>query len=223
MQLNLDLQTNITNSYLKKDFLLLDENSAAFHFLEKFFAQKKFSQAQFSSLILRGSTKSGKTHLLKIFAQENIVEFLSIDEISSYNISSFFAADHFYILENIEEIKDEELLFHIINAAFAAKAFLILSVKDKTNFQLKDLNSRVKNIFALEIKNPSLETIKILLINAFARKQLKIPKNIIDIIVENIERSYEAVFNAVKLVEFYHQETGKKITSKEIKKIMNRF
>ncbi|MBU6338433.1 MAG: hypothetical protein KGQ36_00445 [Rickettsiales bacterium] len=221
MQLNLDLQTDKDkNPYLEQDFLLCDENSAAVNFLEKFFAQKKFSQAQFSSLILRGAAKSGKTHLFNIFAKKTNAEFLLIDEISHHNLSSIFSENKFYILENIDEIKNEELLFHLINAAFANKAFLLLSAKGKTEFQLKDLTSRIKNIFALEIKNPSFETIKMLLINSFARKQLKVSRDVIDVIVSNIERSYEAVFNAVKLVEFYYQENGKNITAKEIKKIL---
>jgi chromosomal replication initiation ATPase DnaA len=182
-QLNLNLPINEgKDPYLQEDFMLLDENSAAVSFLEKFFFQKKFSQAQFQSLILRGEAKSGKTHLLNVFAKKRQAAFLQIEQISDANLSSFFKEDHFYILENIEEIKNEELLLHLINAAVESKAFLVLSAQGRVQFELRDLSSRVKNIFTLEIKSPSQDAIKILLMNAFARRQLRVSSSIINFI-----------------------------------------
>lgn len=221
-QLSLDLSIKENfDPYLEEDFVLLDENSAAVNFLSKFFAQKKFSQAQFPSLLLRGPAQSGKTHILNIFAKKFQAEFLQIAEISDQNLSSFFSENKFYILENINEIADEKLLFHLVNAASESKAFLILSSQNKAQFELKDLSSRIKNIFALEIKNPSQEAIKMLLINAFSRKQLKVSKVVIDFIASHSERTFEAVVVSVKLVEFYTAEVGKNITIKEMKKILS--
>jgi len=220
-QLSLDLPIKENSDpHLEEDFVLLDENSAAVNFLSKFFAQKKFSQAQFPSLLLRGPAQSGKTHILNIFAKKFQAEFLQIAEISDQNLSSFFSENKFYILENINEIADEKLLFHLVNAAAESKAFLILSSQNKAQFELKDLSSRIKNIFALEIKNPSQEAIKMLLINAFSRKQLKVYKGVIDFIASHSERTFEAVVVSVKLVEFYTAEVGKNITIKEMKKIL---
>ncbi len=220
-QLSLDLPIKENSDpYLEEDFVLLDENSAAVNFLSKFFAQKKFSQAQFPSLLLRGPAQSGKTHILNIFAKKFQAEFLQIAEISDQNLSSFFSENKFYILENINEITDEKLLFHLVNAAAESKAFLILSSQNKAQFELKDLSSRIKNIFALEIKNPSQEAIKMLLINAFSRKQLKVSRGVIDFIASHSERTFEAVVVSVKLVEFYTAEVGKNITIKEMKKIL---
>lgn len=219
-QLSLDLPIKENSDpYLEEDFVLLDENLAAVNFLSKFFAQKKFSQAQFPSLLLRGPAQSGKTHILNIFAKKFQAEFLQIAEISDQNLSSFFSENKFYILENINEIADEKLLFHLVNAAAESKAFLILSSQNKAQFELKDLSSRIKNVFALEIKNPSQEAIKMLLINAFSRKQLKVSKGVIDFIASHSERTFEAVVVSVKLVEFYTAEVGKNITIKEMKKI----
>ena len=219
-QLSFDLQIQDQhNLYAKEDFLALDENFAALNFLKKFFTQKNFALSQFPSLILRGAAKSGKTHLLNIFATEFKAEFLQEEAMSKQNLSSFFIPNKFYILENIEKIKDEELLLHIINSAAEAKAFLILSSINKVEFQLKDLASRIKNIFPIEIKSPSHETIRVLLINELSRKQLKVSGGLVDFITDHIERSYEAIDAAVRLVEFHHQETGKNINMKEVVKI----
>jgi chromosomal replication initiation ATPase DnaA len=78
----------------------------------------------------------------------------------------------------------------------------------------------LKNIFAVEIKNPSHESMKQLLINAFSRRQIKPSRQVVDFISDNIERSFDAVANAVKMVEIYIQESGKNITVAEVRKIL---
>lgn len=181
--------------------MLLTENSAAFNFCEKFFAQKDFVTSQFQSLILKGAEASGKTHLLNIFAKKTAAEFLDKDKISGVNPANFFTANRFYILENFEEIKDPELLLSLINSAVEAQAFLVLSTQEIPQFKLKDLASRLKNIHATEIKNPSHESLKLLLANQLSRRQIKLTRAVLDFISDNIERSFVAVLSAVKLAE----------------------
>ncbi len=196
--------------------MLLTENSAAFNFCEKFFAQKDFSTSQFQSLILKAPEASGKTHLLNIFAKKTAAEFLDKDKISGVNPADFFTANHFYILENFEEIKDPELLLRLINSAVEAQAFLVLSTQEIPQFKLKDLASRLKNIHATEIKNPSHESLKLLLANQLSRKQIKLTRAVLDFISDNIERSFVAVFAVVKLLEI----SGKNLSLAEVKKFL---
>ncbi len=216
-QLNFNLQT--ASIFSEENFLILEENSAAFHFLEKFFAQKDFSQSQFQSLILKGPKASGKTHLLNIFAKKSDAEFLQITRNTDKKLIRNLQKNHFYILENIEEIENEELLLHLINSAVETKAFLILSASQH-HFKLKDLSSRLKNIFSLQIKDLHLKSIEMLLINAFSRRQIRIPSKIVNFISENISRSYAAIFDAVSLIESYVQEHGKNITLQNVREIL---
>jgi len=217
LQLFLPFQTSTKSELFKEeDFLPLTENSAAINFFKKFFEQKDFATSQFQSLILKGAKASGKTHLLHIFAKKFDAEFLDQERISGVNPANFFAANHFYILENVAEIKDEELVLRLINSAVEAKAFLILSSRDAPQFLLKDLVSRLINIVSVEIKSPSQESIKILLAGNFSRRQIKLSRQAIDFLSDNIERSFEAVFLAVKLVEDLAQNGELKLS--EIKK-----
>jgi chromosomal replication initiation ATPase DnaA len=210
------------NLFREEDFLLLVENVATVKFLKQFFAQQNFSNSQFPSAIIKGAKHSGKTHLLHFLSEKFFAENLSEEKISHLNLANFFTENKFYIYENFEEIKSEELLLHLINSAFEAQAFLILTTNGSAKFQLKDLNSRLKNIFVSEIKNPSHESIKQLLVNGFAQRQIKLSSPIIDFISDNIERSYEAVFAAIKRIEFQAQESGKNITMKEMKEIFKK-
>ncbi len=217
MQLFLPFQTSTKSELFKEeDFLPLTENSAAINFLKKFFEQKDFATSQFQSLVLKGAKSSGKTHLLHIFAKKFGAEFLDQERINSVNPANFFAANKFYILENVAEIKDEELVLRLINSAVEAKAFLILSSRNVPQFSLKDLASRLRNIFSVEIKNPSQESIKLLLAGNCSRKQIKLSRQAIDFLSDNIERSFEAVLLAGKMVEDLAQNGDVKLS--EIKK-----
>ncbi len=202
MQLSFPFQSSAEFDLFKEeDFLLLTENSAAFNFCKKFFSQKDFATSQFQSLILKGAKASGKTHLLQIFSKKTAAEFLDKDKILGVNPANFFTANRLYILENFAEIKDEELLLRLINSAVEAGAFLLLSAQEIPQFKLKDLASRLKNIHTVEIKNPSHESLKLLLANQFSRRQIKLSRPTLNFISDNIERSFEAVFSAVKLLE----------------------
>src|SRR3989338_5567582 len=147
----LPLPFQISDDYREEVFLLLPENSSAFGYLEKFFSQKNFASAQFSSLILKGEKACGKTHLLNIFAHKSNAQFLDITK----NPSEIFCENKFYILEDIEKITDEEWLLRMINFAAEIKNPDFESIKQllanflsrrQINLVAKDINFIAKNI-----------------------------------------------------------------------------
>ena len=209
MQLSFNFEDSLNKElYSEEDFLLIPENLAAFNFVKKFFAQQEFASSPITSMILKGEEMSGKNHLLHIFAKNNDVEFLNIDEISKLNLANYFLVNKFYILNKANEIKDEELLFHLLNSVFQANAFLILVINDDFDFELKDLNSRLKNIPTIEIENLSLESVKQLLQNYLSRRQIKLSRQVINFVSNNISRNYRAIFEMVKLLEIKVAEKG---------------
>ncbi len=218
LQLSLPLQiTDQPSTYKEEDFCLLPQNIDAYNFLKKFLNQKDQASSQFSAMILKGEEGSGKTHMLKVLAKEFSIEFLKKEEIIDLNFNNIFEKNKFYALENIEEIADENFLFHLINFAFETGSFLILSSNFKANFQLKDLASRLKNIYLAEIKNPDLDAIKLLLVNLFSRKQIKLSSAIINYIANNINREYLSILGVVKKIDFYIQENSVSLTLKQVK------
>ncbi len=212
-------QNSAKDIFRAEDFIASEENSAARSFLNKFLAQEDFRSAQFQSLIIKGAQASGKSHLLHFFAQKFQIEFLEKEKISEINFVEFFKAQKFYILEDIDQIKDEELVLRLINSAFESSAFLILSLQENPRFQLKDLDSRIKNIFCVAIKNPSPETIIQLLVNGFARRQLKVPTRMVEFISDHVERDYRTIAAAINHVENFCHESGKNISMKDLEQM----
>ena len=221
-QLFLPFQSNSTaDIFAKEDFLIVAENLSAFNALTKFCSQSDFANSKFPALILKGPKSCGKTHLLHFLGHKVGAEFLNKDNISTVNPVNFFEKNSFYILEDVENIKDEELILRLFNSALEAEAFLIISSSKTLKFTIKDLESRLQNLFLVEIENPDLDTITQLLMNLFSRKQINLSRPVIDFVSNNIERSYEAILLAVKLIEFHTQEDGKALKMPKIREIFS--
>lgn len=206
--------------FLEEDFIFAAENKNAVDFLQKFFDQKSFTQGAFPSFILKGERACGKTHLLHIFAQKFAATFLQQNDLDNINSPAFFSENQFYILENIDKIKSEESLLHTINSASEAKAFLILSAESLSDFMLRDLASRIKNIFTAEIESPSESLIKILLSQGLSRRQLKVGDGVIDFLSQKLKPSSAAISNILKMIEFHCHENKKNFTLTEARKLV---
>ena len=82
----------------------------------------------------------------------------------------------------------------------------------KIQYQFKDLESRLKNIFTIEIKDPDTELVKMLLVKQFSMRQLSVESRVIDYIAKNIDRNYDEIVKVSRLLEFYCFEKKKNIT-----------
>jgi chromosomal replication initiation ATPase DnaA len=225
-QLSFEFPAKLENNpYLRQDFILSPENKSAFDSLDKFFDQKNSDKSFLPSLLISGPKYCGKTHLLNIFYNQNkaVTAIINQNDLIGVNLNNFFDQNHFYILENIETIDDQELLLRIINCALEKSSFLILSSRNEIidlKFAINDLNSRIKNMPNPMISPPNNNLTKILLTKNFAKKQLTIEGNIIDLITNKVTNSYEAIFNIVKIIEFYCQENHQKPTLSMVNRLI---
>ncbi len=220
MQLNFPFTNNNDDKFSEKKFIITAQNSSAYKFLEKFFTQDDFDSTQFPIMILKGEKYSGKTHLLNIFANKYNAEFISKEVLNDNNPLNIFANNKFFIVDDFSEINDEERILALINSAVESKIFLLLADNNIRKFNLKDLNSRLKNIFSTEIKDPTSETMKILIANLLSNHQIKLSANQLDDIVSNLPRSYSSIDLILKKINFFLLENGDKISKNNIAQII---
>ena len=197
-----------------------DDKFSEKKFLEKFFSQDDFDSTQFPIMILKGEKYSGKTHLLNIFANKYNAEFISKEVLNDNNPLNIFANNKFFIVDDFSEINDEERILALINSAVESKIFLLLADNNTRKFNLKDLNSRLKNIFSTEIKDPTTETMKILIANLLSNHQIKLSANQLDDIISNLPRSYSSIDLILKKINFFLLENGDKISKNNIAQII---
>ena len=95
------------------------------------------------------------------------------------------------IIDNISI--NENKMFSLINNFILHNKYLIISSRvpiTSLKINLKDLKSRLRQFYLLEIKNPSDNLVYSLIMKFFSDNQIVIRKELIENIVKKIDRSY---------------------------------
>jgi chromosomal replication initiation ATPase DnaA len=155
----LDFENKI--SYSDSDYIIDDSNADAYNYL------KNFPNWEVKLVNLVGPAKSGKTHLLKILESKNDFYLISTAENLKKKYEEILSYEKICINNfNI----DEDVLFSIINNSIINKKFLVISSLiplTQMEFKIKDLKSRIKQFFILNIKNPTDKLVYAILLKFF--------------------------------------------------------
>ncbi len=220
MQLSFDFP--FQDKFLPEDFIVSSCNQGVFEFVQNY----DLSNENLPKIFAVVAPKfAGKTYLANIWQRKTDAEFLNLKELESTNLIRLIRAKRFYIIEDIDQIKNQELLLEIFNLVQEKTSFLLLTSSTNLNrlgLKIKDLNSRLKNVFTLQITKPDDHLIKMLLIKNFAAKQLKVSDKVVDFLAKNLQRSFAAIFDIVKLLEFYSREKKRNITIPLAREVLNR-
>ena len=170
--------------YSEENFIQDSSNLEAFNYLSR------FPKWENRLINLYGEKKSGKTFLLNIFKNKENFFYINHDEDFQKNFDSLFLKKKL-IIDDISI--DENLMFSLINNFILHNKYLIISSRvpiTSSKVDLKDLKSRLRQFYLLEIKNPSDNLVYSLIMKFFSDNQVVIRKEIVENIVKKIDRSY---------------------------------
>ena len=176
---------------------------------EDFFVSESNHQAaqdlfRFPIFSLFGPKGCGKTHLSRIWQKRFGAHLLSAEELTEAFLSDSFSKTPALILENIETLPNESLLFHLLNMAKESQTKLLLTgnrFPDEEVFRLPDLLSRLRSYpFAL-IHPPDDALIVALLVKQFRDLQISVPHELMPYVLKRIHRSFEAVQTFVQRMD----------------------
>ena len=210
--LNLELEQN----FAYDDFFVSKCNYFAFSLMESWPNWEK------NIINIYGEKFSGKSHLSEIFKKKNKAVIIKTEDINN----DFFNKIRFHeniILDNIEYVADEKILYSIFNFAEQYNKYLIINSVNPINsvdFSLLDLKSRIKNCIFAKIDKPDDDMIFALVLKHFSDRQIKIEKKIIEYITKRIERSYGKILDFIYKVDQFSLINKKPIDYKSIKKIL---
>ena len=175
---------------------------------------EKFNQ----NIFLFGPKKSGKSHLASLWkVKNNAFSFNS-------NFSKIIEAKKNIVIDDLLGSVSEENLFHLINHCKLnqLKIYFTSSIDINTyDFKYKDLYSRLREFFYLEIKTPDDEMCKMLMIKLFSEKQIIIKnKDIFDFIFKRISRTYLDIYIFVEKLDRLSLEKKRQLTIPLIKEII---
>ena len=210
------LKFELEQNFAYDDFFVSKCNYFVFNLIESWPKWEK------NMLNIYGEKFSGKSHLSEIFKKNNKAIIIKNDEINE----EFFKKIRFHenvILDNLEYVNDENILYSIINFVEQYNKYLIINSMHPINsidFKLPDLKSRLKNCIYAKIEKPDDDMIFALILKHFSDRQIKIEKKVIEYITKRIERSYGKILDFIYKVDQFSLINKKSIDYKVIKKIL---
>ena len=210
------LDFDIKKSFNNHDFYVSDSNFFAFNLIEKWPKWEK------RILNVSGEKYSGKTHLANIFKSISSALFLTEKEINN-DIFKKIKLYESIIIDDFSNNLEENLVYAIFNLVDQDSKYLLINSEtplSKLNFKLPDLISRSKNVLLAEINPPDDELIFAIILKNFSDRQIKLEKQIIEFIVNRIERSYGKISEFIYKVDELSLKKKKPINLKTIKEIL---
>ena len=210
------LKFELKQNFAYDDYFVSKCNYFAFNLIETWPKWEK------NLLNIYGEKFSGKSHLSEIFKKKNKALIIKTEDINN----SFFNKIRFHeniILDNLEYVSNEKILYSIINFADQYNKYLIINSIEAINsieFTLPDLRSRISNCIFAKIDKPDDDMIFALILKHFSDRQIKIEKKIIEYISKRIERSYGKILEFIYKVDQFSLINKKPIDYKSIKKIL---
>jgi len=210
-QLILDLRS--IPSMGRNDYFVSDVNKEAVTWLDDWPNWTTFG------FIVCGPFGSGKSHLAQVLKTLSHGDIIEAKDISDQNIDQL-SQKKCLIIENIELLTSEALLFHLYNMLLENKNNLMLTSNltiPQISFELPDLKSRLLSMPQVNIGFPDDRLLKNLLIKQFLDKGILVEMDVIDYLIKRIDRSFEAILKLVSKIDFQSLEKAKKITIPFIK------
>lgn len=206
MQLLLPLEIDI--EYTHDDFIVRDCNAKSY---------TAICQANWIShrMLLMGEAGSGKSHLARIWADNNSACYL--------NEKEPFAVNCNVVIDNMQDIKDEEFLFHLINHCYENGYKLLMLARSYPNFSLNDLQSRINATPYFTIETPDDNMLKIVLYKQFVDRQIMVDMALLNYVLLRITRSFQGVHQFVRDLDLYSLRIKKSITIHLVRKFLEEY
>jgi chromosomal replication initiation ATPase DnaA len=163
-------------------------------------------------LALFGPEGCGKSHLLHIWARRTGAAVLSGPALTDLDDLPPNGA---LVLDDGDTVRDETLLFHLLNTARDRELRLLLSGRSAPSrwpVRLPDLTSRLRAIAAVEVRQPDDELLAALLMRLIADRQLSVTQTVQDWLLLRLPRSPAALREAVARLDRESLVSGTAIT-----------
>jgi chromosomal replication initiation ATPase DnaA len=207
-------QTN----YFEEDFYVSENNFEAYKLIETW---PKWS-SKFINIF--GPAGCGKTHLANVFNKKINSFFIKASELNNNNLLAIKSKECLIIDEYKNNI-EENLFYTVLSQLHLSNQFIIInSLKPIQSYQinLNDLKSRFDSFVNISIDLPTDDLIKVIISKNFSDKQIKIDNRLLEYIVKNIDRSYEAIFDLINKLDDFSLSAGRSININLIKKALNK-
>ncbi|MBO7097560.1 MAG: DNA replication protein [Alphaproteobacteria bacterium] len=214
-----------TKQYLLQDFMISHCNHHAYQTI------KLWPNWPFFAMLIFGPKGSGKTHLAHIFTQHVCLssskpvqtEILQACDITLNKIPRIHAQNPCLVVENVSQKVDEEALFHLFNIYQNEGGYILFTSAQsfiQIPFKLPDLASRLKIVPAVPILQPDDQMLEALIVKLFSDRQITLTSEVLNYILQNMERSFAYAEKLVKQVDDLSLALKRAVTVPLVKQAM---
>lgn len=200
MQLSLPLKIDV--EYGEDNFIISSCNYEAYRAV-------KANTWHNGRMLIIGAKGSGKRHLSKIWANYQDAQIVDI----TYKFDTVSNL----VLHNINEIEDEEFIFHLINHCQNYGTKLLMTAREFPAYHLQDLKSRINATSCCAIKWPDTDLMKYIILKQFSDRQLEIPFSVIEYAVKFLPRDFTAVQKFIDAIDAESMSQKRDITKPLVK------
>ena len=208
----------------RENFLVSKSNQEAVKLIEnsKFWKTRNKINS-IPGAVIYGPKGSGKTHLSRIF--EKLFNANYLTSLTSNCLEKVIEGKNFILDDFMPGEKfPPELVMHFINqVTYNECSVLFLSRLSpyEMNWNLEDLNSRIRSLVSSEIKLPDDVLLYSFMVKYSNDKNLILSDKKIIYILKRLDRSFENVIEIIDRLDIYSLEAKKKVTYKNIKTILD--
>ncbi len=217
----LPLQLGNRTAAGREDFLITEANAEAVALLEAWPAWSG------PLAVLYGPAGAGKSHLAEVFVAHvaahaaRAVRLMGVADLP-FDPPVLLAHADALVLDDSDAGVDEIGLFHLVNAVReAGKSLLILCRSSPTQWaHLPDLRSRLLAAPTARIDDPDDTVMTAVLVKLFADRQMRVPQDVIDYALRQMERTFAAAQKLVADVDALSLEQQRPVTIPLVKLIL---
>ncbi|HEV8029338.1 MAG TPA: DNA replication protein [Stellaceae bacterium] len=181
----------------RADFLVAPSNAEAVAWLDR------WPLWPAPALALYGPKGSGKTHLAHVFAARAGARFIDPATLATERVPTLLGEARAAIVDDAAAAAAEPLL-HLYNVLAEQQGHLLLVAREPPAhwaIALPDLRSRLLACPAVALSPPDEALIGALLVKLFADRQLVVGDDIVTYLTLRLERSFDAVLQAVATLD----------------------
>lgn len=196
-------------SFAREDFLSAPSNREALNAIDR------WSDWPGRMLLLAGPEGSGKSHLAALWAKTAAAAVIHGETLGSESAETAVEGSAL-LVEDADRVGDaEERLFHLINSALQAEAWVLLTARrgpDAWGLKIPDLLSRLRLAPVVPLGAPEIELTEAVLFKLFSDRQLQVEPHVIAYIARRIERSLGAARRVVAILDREALAKGRRVT-----------
>ena len=191
----------------REDFFVTDCNRDAATYLDS------PDRWTFPFVLIYGDKGCGKTHLAHTFS-DNILQAESLTE------GDILQLPMRSVVENVEQVSSEQILFHLYNHALANNKQIVFTARVLPEFHIADLQSRFNAMPQIKILPPDDLLMSAVLCKLFSERQVTVDADVIAYLLKHLQRTFVAMEKVVEIADQLSLSQKRAITIPLIKEAL---